>query len=170
MHLTPTGTFGEHRCPARPVPARELCVHVRTPHAVARVAKPRRSTWGSFSHRYQNALTAANSDLFDVCDGIFTNYWWGPQHLAQSLSLAGPKRQFDVFVGVDCFARNTTYAAGTACAAPCRATRQAGLSLALFAPGWSVECGEAAKCDRDEDAAAADQRFWAALGVAALFR
>ena len=46
----------------------------------------------------------------------------------------------------------------------------AGLSLALFAPGWSVECGSAAQCDTDAEAAAADEQFWAALGVRALFR
>eukprot|EP00900_Chrysochromulina_parva_P008155 jgi/Chrpa1/17340/Chrysochromulina_OHIO_Genome00022373-RA len=128
--------------------------------------------------RYQNALTPANRPFFDACDGIFTNYWWGAPQLQQSAAQAAAAgaavgaggRQHDVFCGVDLFARNTSYGAGPACAVPCRAARAAGLSLALFAPGWSVECGAAAQCDTDAEAAAADEQFWAALGVRALFR
>ena len=119
---------------------------------------------------YQNALTPANKACFDACDGLFTNYWWGGMQLRQSAALAGPGRQHDVFVGVDVFGRNTSYAAGKACAAPCRAARAAGLSLALFAPGWSVECGEASKCTTEADAARCDAQFWDALGIGRLFR
>ncbi len=104
------------------------------------------------------------------CDGIFTNYWWAPPQLHQSVAHAAPERQLDIYCGVDCFARNTSYGAGPACVAPCRAARRAGLSLALFAPGWSVECGAASKCDADADAAAADETFWNALEVEALYR
>ena len=73
----------------------------------------------------------------------------------------------------DCFARGTRYPAGTGCASPCATVRAAGLSLALFAPGWSVECGAAAKCLESEDAAAAaaaDRRFWEALGIERMYR
>ena len=34
--------------------------------------------------RYANALSPANKPCFDACDGLFTNYWWGAEHLAQS--------------------------------------------------------------------------------------
>ena len=119
---------------------------------------------------YQNALTPANQACFDACDGLFTNYWWGAAQLQQSTALAGPTRQHDVYVGVDVFARNTTYGAGDGCAVPCRAARAAGLSLALFAPGWSIECGAASKCERDEDAARCDMGFWNALGLRSLYR
>ena len=79
-------------------------------------------------------------------------------------------RANDVFVGVDCFARNTKYLAGPGCRAPCRAAREAGLSLALFAPGWSLECGEAKRAADSEAAADADGRFWELLDVARLYR
>ena len=85
-------------------------------------------------------------------------------------ALAGARR-CDVYVGVDCFARNTPYAAGPACAPACAAARAAGLSLALFAPGWSIECGGAQCASEDADAAAAaDRRFWEALGLKRLYR
>ena len=79
--------------------------------------------------RYQNALAPDNKAAFDACDGLFTNYWWGVPQLAQSAALAGGVRQCDVYVGVDCFARNTPYAAGPACAPACAAARAAGPSL-----------------------------------------
>lgn len=120
--------------------------------------------------RYQNSLAPDNKAAFDACDGLFTNYWWGAKQLAQSVALAGARR-CDVYVGVDCFARNTPYAAGPACAPACAAARAAGLSLALFAPGWSIECGGAQCASEDADAAAAaDRRFWEALGLKRLFR
>ena len=50
--------------------------------------------------RYQNGLSEANRECFEACDGIFTNYWWSAAQLAQSRQLAGPSRQYDVFVGV----------------------------------------------------------------------
>ena len=77
-----------------------------------------------------------------------------------------------VFSLIDCFARgDLTYSAGPGCASAVQAISEAGLSLALFAPGWSLECGEANACkDSDVDAARrCDARFWEALGVARLF-
>ena len=121
--------------------------------------------------RYQNALTPANASLFGACDGLFTNYWWGPPQLSLSVSLAGPSapgtpdRRHDVYCGVDCFARNCSYAEGLGCAAPCRAARNAGLSLALFAPGWSLERGPGSRAPDDAAAARADREFWDALGL-----
>lgn len=65
----------------------------------------------------------------------------------------------------------TRYSAGPGCAPACAAARTAGLSLALFAPGWSIECG-GAKCAAEDAsaAAAADEEFWRALGIERLFR
>ena len=107
--------------------------------------------------QYQNALTAANASYFDASDGIFTNYWWRPEHLASSATLALDRR-CDVYCGVDVFARRTAYTAGPGCAPACRMVRDARLSLALFAPGWSLECGGA--CDE-----ASDRSFWEQIGV-----
>ena len=119
--------------------------------------------------RYQNALTPSNASLFAACDGIFTNYWWGGKELACSASLAGPAapgapdRRHDVYCGVDLFARNCSYGAGPGCAAPCRAARNASLSLALFAPGWSLEAGPGRGAQSPAAAAAADRSFWDGL-------
>ena len=119
--------------------------------------------------RYQNALTTSNASLFAACDGIFTNYWWSAKELACSASLAGPTalgapdRRHDVYCGVDLFARNCSYGAGPGCAAPCRAARNANLSLALFAPGWSLEAGPGRGAQSPAAAAAADRSFWDGL-------
>jgi len=114
--------------------------------------------------RYQNALTAANQIYFDACDGVFTNYWWRPPQLAASAATAAG-RAFDVYVGIDCFARgDLSYTAGPGCAPAIAQIRAAGLSLALFAPGWSLECGEA-KGKEGDDAKVCDRRFWQALGL-----
>jgi len=117
--------------------------------------------------RYANALAPTNQTLFDACDGLFTNYWWGARELAASAELAlasgSRDRRHDVYMGVDVFGRNTRYAAGLGCAPACRAAREHALSLALFAPGWSFE---SAGCDTRE----ADRRFWDQLRVRRLFR
>lgn len=42
--------------------------------------------------------------FFDSCDGIFTNYNWGEEHLERMRGPAG-ERLADVYVGVDVFAR-----------------------------------------------------------------
>lgn len=42
--------------------------------------------------------------FFDSCDGIFTNYNWGEEHLVRMRGPAG-ERLADVYVGVDVFAR-----------------------------------------------------------------
>lgn len=121
---------------------------------------------------YQNGLTEQNRQYFDACDGLFTNYWWREHTLrasAESARRAG-ERAHDVFVGVDVFARgDLTYTAGPGCATAVRLAREHGLSLALFAPGWSLECGEA-RGRTGEEARRCDARFWEALGVKRCFR
>ena len=123
--------------------------------------------------RYQNGLTPANECFFSACDGLFTNYWWTKAQLQQTAALAAERRH-DVYVGVDCFARAPQnfalpYQPGPGCAPGVRLVREAGLSLALFAPGWSFECGDAK--GREGDAAReCDAQFWDALGVQRLFR
>ncbi|KAL1508232.1 hypothetical protein AB1Y20_004349 [Prymnesium parvum] len=113
---------------------------------------------------YQNGLTAANQLYFHSCDGIFTNYWWRTYQLNMSAALAEGRRH-DVYVGVDCFARgNLTYSAGPGCHSAISQVHASGLSLAVFAPGWSLECGEA-KGKHGEEARQCDQRFWQALGI-----
>ena len=45
----------------------------------------------------------------------------------------------------------------------------AGLSVAVFAPGWSLECG-AARGKDGEEAVQCDKEFWGALDLQRLFR
>ena len=56
--------------------------------------------------RYQNALTALNEEFYHLTDGFFSNYWWNPQLLQETIARKGtcPKR---VYIGNDCFGRNT---------------------------------------------------------------
>lgn len=92
---------------------------------------------------YQNALTAQNKKYFDACDGIFTNYWW--QNCSDSAQIAGDRRH-DVYMGLDCWARGTDHDVGVDghawfrdCRAPMVRAGRFDVSLAVFAPGWTVE-------------------------------
>jgi endo-beta-N-acetylglucosaminidase D len=122
---------------------------------------------------YQNGLSPANKPFFDACDGLFTNYWWSTPVLQASTALAGARRR-DVYAGVDCFARPPNpsfvmpYQAG-GCATGVRMVADAGLSLALFAPGWSLECG-AAKDQVGDAARQCDAAFWEQLAARRLFK
>ncbi len=53
--------------------------------------------------------------------------------------VSGRSRRWDVFMGIDCFGRNTYGGGGYDCDKALRAIRQAGVSAALFAPGWVWE-------------------------------
>jgi len=81
-------------------------------------------------------------------------------------------RRCDVYAGVDVWARNTSYGPGpkvaTAVAAvvsrPAKRQQKkarAGLSLALFAPGWTLEAGQV-------DTVQGDAHFWQTLKLDAV--
>ena len=112
-----------------------------------------------------NELTALNHPLFTACDGIFLNYWWQPAQLRQSASFAGQTRACDVYAGIDVFGRGRVcYTEGFGCAVGCRHAINAGVSVGLFAPGWSLENGPGRGL-AGPAAAAADARFWAEIGL-----
>ena len=57
---------------------------------------------------YQNELNDENKPFFDICDGIFTNYWWSPNSLDRSINaLENNSRKKDIFIGVDVWGRGT---------------------------------------------------------------
>lgn len=95
------------------------------------------------------ALNERNEAFFRASDGIFTNYCWKEDEPARSAARAeaaaaaaadgGRSRRWDVFMGIDCFGRNTYGGGGFDCDVALRAIRQAGVSAALFAPGWVWE-------------------------------
>ncbi|KPA81084.1 glycosyl hydrolase-like protein [Leptomonas pyrrhocoris] len=108
---------------------------------------------------YQNALTARNKPFFDVCDGLFTNYFWNPVHVALTRTTAGP-RGADVYVGVDVFGRHMFGGGGYNTYVAVEEAAHAGLSVALFAPGWTMEYES--KGTRD-GFASAESRLWSRL-------
>lgn len=93
------------------------------------------------------ALNRRNERFFEACDGIFLNYVWTPdllagsaatatQSLTSSSSSSSSSRRWDVYAGIDVFGRNTYGGGGYSCDKALEAIRQAGLSAAIFAPGW----------------------------------
>lgn len=109
--------------------------------------------------RYQNCLNHNNKVYFDACDGIFTNYWFREEEVEASLVAAGEARARDVFFGVDVFARRTAYLPGPGCRSMTRYLSAQGASVAVFAPGWSLEAGPAGGKSLPE-AQQADREFW----------
>lgn len=101
--------------------------------------------------RWQDELNSLNKPFFDLCDGIFLNYTWkngkcdgkgdpSPHNLANSINaLDNDSRRTDIFVGVDVFGRGCLGGGGFQCDQPLREIRKNGLSVAVFAPGWTYE-------------------------------
>jgi len=107
---------------------------------------------------YQNSLNGQNEAFFNSCDGIFLNYWWTEDKILSSIDRAKSRRN-DVFFGVDIFARGVRYGPGKGASIPVSFLSQIGASIALFAPGWVLECGEA-KNKSEREAMIADREFW----------
>ena len=84
---------------------------------------------------WQNTVNEENCGFLDVCDAFFLNYWWKPENLPSSGS-----RQ--TYCGIDVFGRGTYGGGGFSCATAMQAANEKGLSTALFAPGWYVECSQ----------------------------
>lgn len=83
-------------------------------------------------------MDSMKKDFFKICDLFFTDYKWNENHLKTSLAFAGQRAE-EVFHGVDVFGRGSfeggqlnTWKAVQKCVS-------LGLSVALFAPGWSYE-------------------------------
>ncbi|KAG6544599.1 hypothetical protein Mapa_014021 [Marchantia paleacea] len=91
------------------------------------------------SLRWQNRLNDKNIPFFDISDSFFTNYSWQKEYAKESGDLAGEHRRFDVYMGVDVFGRNTYGGGGYQCDVALKAAREAEVSAALFAPGWTYE-------------------------------
>lgn len=88
--------------------------------------------------RWQNSVNDLNEPFFDAAHGIFVNYGWRshtPAQLAERVGARSP----DVFLGVDVFGRGTFGGGGMNTCAALAAAAGAGLSAAIFAPGWVYE-------------------------------
>ncbi|XP_053767821.1 cytosolic endo-beta-N-acetylglucosaminidase isoform X2 [Desmodus rotundus] len=106
--------------------------------------------------KWQDELNENNRVFFDSCDGIFTNYNWGEEHLERMQGQAG-ERLADVYVGVDVFARGNVVGGRFDTNKSLELIRKHGFSAALFAPGWVYECLEKAEFFQNQD------RFWSLL-------
>lgn len=106
--------------------------------------------------KWQDELNEHNRVFFDSCDGIFTNYNWGEEHLERMRGPAG-ERLADVYVGVDVFARGNVVGGRFDTNKSLELIRKHGLSAALFAPGWVYECLEKTEFFQNQD------KFWSLL-------
>ncbi|KAK9833781.1 hypothetical protein WJX74_005705 [Apatococcus lobatus] len=105
---------------------------------------------------WQDTLSPLNAPFFQACDGLFVNYSWKAETPAQAAAaaLASGRPETDVYMGIDVYGRNTYGGGGMDCDVAIKAALAAGLSVALFAPGWVWEHGDR---DRWRDR---DQEFW----------
>lgn len=90
------------------------------------------------SLRWQNVLNSKNRAFFDACDGIFTNYHWKRDYPSDS-ALEAAARRLDVYMGIDVFGRGTWGGGLFQVDSALGVIRRAGVSAALFAPGWTLE-------------------------------
>lgn len=106
---------------------------------------------------WQNELNEKNKPFFDICDGIFVNYTWKKYHPKCS-ALAAGKRQFDVYMGIDVFGRNTYGGGQWKTNLALEEAKEAEVSAAIFAPGWVYETKQPPNF---EDA---NNRWWGLVG------
>ena len=122
---------------------------------------------------YQNCLDAANNPFFVASNGIFTNYWW-PQNgslIRGSVNQANAdgRSPFDVYTGVDVWARGTYYQPGygnppndSVSAAGVCVTN--GTSVGLYAPGWTFETAPGTGETQHQNFEKQDTLFWIGKG------
>ncbi|KAF3906669.1 hypothetical protein ABW20_dc0109960 [Dactylellina cionopaga] len=105
---------------------------------------------------YANGLSPTNAPFFDVSSALFTNYRWNP--LTQLLTTAALSksmhRNHDVYMGIDVFGRGTFGNGGWGVGTALSVIRPAGLSAAIFAPGWVFENFDGLKFEER------NRKFW----------
>uniref|UniRef100_A0AAQ6AKZ9 Cytosolic endo-beta-N-acetylglucosaminidase n=1 Tax=Amphiprion ocellaris TaxID=80972 RepID=A0AAQ6AKZ9_AMPOC len=90
--------------------------------------------------KWQNELNQSNRMFFDACDGFFTNYNWTEQSLEFMKDYSGAqRRQADIYVGVDVFARGQVVGGMFETNKALELIRKHNFSTAIFAPGWVYE-------------------------------
>ncbi|XP_050455330.1 cytosolic endo-beta-N-acetylglucosaminidase [Cataglyphis hispanica] len=90
---------------------------------------------------WQNELNDTNKDFFLHCDGIFLNYNWTESRLSKSHIFAKELGRDikDIYVGLDVWGRGCPGGGGFNSAYALDLIRKQGLSVAIFAPGWTHE-------------------------------
>uniref|UniRef100_A0A7N2MFH3 mannosyl-glycoprotein endo-beta-N-acetylglucosaminidase n=1 Tax=Quercus lobata TaxID=97700 RepID=A0A7N2MFH3_QUELO len=87
---------------------------------------------------WQDQLNDKNKPFFDICDGIFVNYTWKENYPRDSAAVAGD-RNFDVYMGVDVFGRNTFGGGKWNTNDALDVIKKGETSAAIFAPAWNYE-------------------------------
>ena len=102
------------------------------------------NTQGELKH--QDTLTALNKPFFDCCDAIFINYTWeieDPSNAVAILDDKSTEKRYDIYFGIDVFGRGATFAtsqcSGYNVDKALQVLKRAGVSAAIFAPGWLLE-------------------------------
>ena len=90
--------------------------------------------------QWQNKVNRKNKEFLDCCDGIFVNYGWTADAPIVSSLFAGIERRHDVYFGIDVWGRGTFGGGKHNCDAALKVLRRHGVSAALFAPGYFLEC------------------------------
>ncbi|KAG0007068.1 hypothetical protein BGZ65_009840 [Modicella reniformis] len=88
--------------------------------------------------RWQDRLTLENYKFFEQSDGIFINYTWKKDYVAESVALAGPRNR-DVYTGIDIWGRNTYGGGKYTTYKALDIIQKGGTSCAVFAPAWTYE-------------------------------
>ncbi|CAG8547345.1 4924_t:CDS:2, partial [Dentiscutata heterogama] len=86
--------------------------------------------------KYQNILNDKNNPFFNVCDGLFTNYWYDKNGPAISAMTAG-SRSRDVYTGIDTYGRGTYGGGGFNTFLALEAIKYGRTSAGIFAPAWT---------------------------------
>ena len=100
--------------------------------------------------QWQNALNEKNTPFLTACDSIFLNYFWTPAQVASTLMVLSDIKgvnENQIYFGIDIFGRGSYGGGGfeswRGLEAICRSrSDEEGLSVALFAPGWTVESSD----------------------------
>lgn len=90
---------------------------------------------------WQNTVNDRNISFMNCCDGIFVNYGWNETAPASSAALVGPNRKHEIYFGIDVFGRGTFGGGGFDTSKALVVLKKAGVSAAIFAPGWLLEVG-----------------------------
>ncbi|CAG9805045.1 unnamed protein product [Chironomus riparius] len=88
----------------------------------------------------QSELNSHNSEFFELCDGIITDYKWKQDHVERTSILINekyPNRRKDVFFGIDIFGRGQI--AGFRTNETLSISAAQNFSTSIFAPGWTME-------------------------------
>ncbi|KAF4137286.1 Glycosyl hydrolase family 85, partial [Phytophthora infestans] len=105
-------------------------------------------------------LDEASTEFFRNVDGFYADYGWTPDDAKFSAAF-DLDRRYDVYMGIDVFGRHDMLGGGKMnCGEPLRLAWNAGVSAALFAPGWTYECYQH---EEQQDFVVVENHFWNAV-------